>query len=1158
MCYPSIFSFCLPFPRLQITDNSLLPSNMAAARTKTWRLCGIDLRCNRHCLQNLLSVAANSLPVPNFYTCSLAIEYHGRSQTATVSSIEAAELRTSPQPCPEHHEHRGQLVLDDEFLGFTTLFAPPVGDHQVDVIAISGLGRHAFGLLKERNGDYMWLRDALPYDLTDVASGQPMARIMIYGCNSQVAGSRSVQNVDDIAGQLRDSLTGIVSNTSPRPMLVVSHSLGGIIFKEALIGMAASRNDEDVKTLLQAIYGIFFFGVPHLGMGISSLIPMAGEGPNLELVLSIGRDNSQLLERQSRDFPAALDLLGQKEVFCFYESEKSQTAVEINNGEWKMSGPKAILVPLASATACLTEADKRGHVCPIARPHLDMIKYARLDDVYDLVLPKIRATARRAINPSARPGSLTGNYGTSRAGKSRQSDAVWSIPMPKNENFTGHESDMAKLRDAFFPEATSRKRSSTITLTGIRGVGKTQVALALSYWVKEHRPDYSIFWLSALSMETFERSCASALDKLGVSATSNERSDAKKELREYLCSSWSTRKWLLVLDNADDPSLPLLQYLPRNDSSITLITTRTNYATYTMVSRRNIVRLGLLNENEAMMLLDRSLGKKAPWDYKMQTIRELVTTLELLPLAITQAAAYISFRKITIRTYLRHLQGQSEAADQLLGFGLERRETWAQRKEYRAVVSNWLVCVDEILRRDQAQGSDATTKLLMFLSEIEPEAIPRSILPEYCAPQTLTNTIDTLLSYSLLSKREDDVYDMNSLVHLAIQSWVWRKDLEIESRERALAHLTTLIASCDLTAPAEWTGYMPHALRALTADAWDTGGRLWLAAAVQRCLKMEGRHDDALRWAVVVSDGIGRSHEDMFLAKHHLAWAYIGAGKAAAAVPVFQVVIQYRQFFRRFDDHMLRHARLGLGKAYTDSGHYSKALEVLDDVLSSTPIEHKNYSAVQGALGHVHIKTGEMQKGIQRLESALLTAREHLPPGHLTACAAVIVCAHLAAGQPAAALSLLQDLVKVCFEVHPSRTLTRLQSQYHLAGAYLAMAMFDEAMTTLKHSLQLTDILQLTRPLLGKELQLHLKTLVLLRDVFEAVGDTDSEWSLEAEIDAARYMLSETDKLNQRHGGLLGYILWVVWGLIDKLWALFGFKSEYGVGSGWSECHYCT
>lgn len=95
--------------------------------------------------------------------------------------------------------------------------------------------------------------------------------------------------------------------------------------------MAASRNDEDAKTLLKAIYGIFFFGVPHLGTGISSLIPMAGEGSNLELVLSISRDNSQLLERQSRDFPAALDLLGQKEVFCFYESEKSQTAVVGHN-----------------------------------------------------------------------------------------------------------------------------------------------------------------------------------------------------------------------------------------------------------------------------------------------------------------------------------------------------------------------------------------------------------------------------------------------------------------------------------------------------------------------------------------------------------------------------------------------------------------------------------------------------------------------------------------------------------------------------------------------------------------------------------------------------------------------------------------------------------
>ncbi len=39
-------------------------------------------------------------------------------------------------------------------------------DDSFSIIAISGLGGHAFGSFKERGGEYMWLQDCLPYDLT--------------------------------------------------------------------------------------------------------------------------------------------------------------------------------------------------------------------------------------------------------------------------------------------------------------------------------------------------------------------------------------------------------------------------------------------------------------------------------------------------------------------------------------------------------------------------------------------------------------------------------------------------------------------------------------------------------------------------------------------------------------------------------------------------------------------------------------------------------------------------------------------------------------------------------------------------------------------------------------------------------------------------------
>ena len=89
--------------------------------------------------------------------------------------------------------------------------------------------------------------------------------------------------------------------------------------------MSKSRIKED-QNLRQAVYGVVFFRVPHDGMDISSLIPMAGDGPNRSLIDSIGQNNSQVLSTQQREFQTALGAKGDSEVFCFYETLKSPTA----------------------------------------------------------------------------------------------------------------------------------------------------------------------------------------------------------------------------------------------------------------------------------------------------------------------------------------------------------------------------------------------------------------------------------------------------------------------------------------------------------------------------------------------------------------------------------------------------------------------------------------------------------------------------------------------------------------------------------------------------------------------------------------------------------------------------------------------------------------
>lgn len=100
------------------------------------------------------------------------------------------------------------------------------------IVSISGLGGHAFGSFKERDGNHMWLRDSLPCDLRYENTTEPMARVMIYGYESGVRNSNSFQNLEDLATSFHSSLLALTRAPATRPIIFIAHSLGGLIVKQ--------------------------------------------------------------------------------------------------------------------------------------------------------------------------------------------------------------------------------------------------------------------------------------------------------------------------------------------------------------------------------------------------------------------------------------------------------------------------------------------------------------------------------------------------------------------------------------------------------------------------------------------------------------------------------------------------------------------------------------------------------------------------------------------------------------------------------------------------------------------------------------------------------------------------------------------------------------
>ncbi|GKT64384.1 phosphorylase superfamily protein [Colletotrichum tofieldiae] len=149
------------------------------------------------------------------------------------------------------------------------------------------------------------------------------------------------------------------------------------------------------------------------------------------------------------------------------------------------------------------------------------------------------------------------------------------IPLEKNRRFI-ERAVTSHLKQMLFDE-----KRRTVALVGLGGVGKTQIALDIAYWVKDNKTEYSVFWVPALSFASFEQAYTVIAKDLDI-YPQTESEDVKTSVRQFL-SSKAAGHWLLIVDNADDEEIlfgssgnpnGLDKYLPQSDNGITLFTTR--------------------------------------------------------------------------------------------------------------------------------------------------------------------------------------------------------------------------------------------------------------------------------------------------------------------------------------------------------------------------------------------------------------------------------------------------------------------------------------------------------------------------------------------------------------------------------------------------------
>ena len=193
------------------------------------------------------------------------------------------------------------------------------------VVAIHGLNGHAYGTWchhgdNKHGTEAMWLRDFLPRTLTG-------ARVLVYGYSSVVPGSSTSQSgVKDFALDFLQRLLDYrtADQNLQRPLVLVCHSLGGIVAKQAIV--IASEKVNRYPGISTALQSILFLATPHRGSKsanlsslLSSIASLAFHRPPTHLSDTLKVD-SRALYQISADFRASHSSVN---IVNFYEGRKT-------------------------------------------------------------------------------------------------------------------------------------------------------------------------------------------------------------------------------------------------------------------------------------------------------------------------------------------------------------------------------------------------------------------------------------------------------------------------------------------------------------------------------------------------------------------------------------------------------------------------------------------------------------------------------------------------------------------------------------------------------------------------------------------------------------------------------------------------------------------
>ncbi|KAK0639378.1 hypothetical protein B0T16DRAFT_497485 [Cercophora newfieldiana] len=706
------------------------------------------------------------------------------------------------------------ITFDRHFHGFTQLY-PTRPDRPVlaDIIAITGMDGHAYGswMSRDAEGD-MWLRNFLSDDL-------PSCRTMIYGYESKLL----APNINQLQEYGRLFLAEIekVRDTvdlQQRPLIFICHSYGGIILSYSLVRSSnahtmENENQASRHSVYKSTYGMLFFGTPHRGSRKEDLLKMVqDEHPNrIPALLQSKPDSGRLLDQLGH----LKDIIGDRRVGSFYELKPTPSLEKDAQGNWKRSGTPHLQVNEDSATLQLPAQERK---IPVDANHRDMVKFAsKNNQTYTTVRKMLQEFVLDA------PPVVQRRY------NQRALSAVEcrsNVPFARSASFVGREGVLNRLEQIF----GSPDYHNSAALTGLGGIGKSAIAINYARRHQQRHREASLWWVQAATVATFTQSYREIADILELDGRNEPKADILSLVHSHL-SDEKNGPWLLILDNADDRSLfepatypngegdaeagkstqSPLSYLPQCRHGSILITSRDRSIAEDFAgSTSSIITVGALDDIDAVDLLRK---RSRDWKSSDQYAERLVKSLDNIPLAITQAAGFVSGSGTSIEWFNNTLneKGRHRSQDSAMDINVPP-----------AMLLTWQLSFDVIRRKYRD-----SVKLLGLMSVFHNDDVPRFLfvenMPEYSNdPRRFLADMTPLLRFNLVII-DGKNFDMHRLVQVAARSWLANHhELHQSVREgRALMAdaFPDISISSGLESIKKCLALLPHASAALTLNA---------------------------------------------------------------------------------------------------------------------------------------------------------------------------------------------------------------------------------------------------------------------------------------------------------------------------------------------------